>query len=296
MRRRSFLAAPLLAAPFGTASAAEDPLPVVATFSILADLVAQVGGGLVSVTALVGPGADVHAFQPRPSDVARLARAAVVVENGLGLEGWLSRLVRSSGFKGRVIVASAGIPVRTFQEDGRTVTDPHIWQDPARARRMVATIAAGLASADPAHADVYAARASDYEARIKRADDAITRAVAAVPKRKREIITSHDAFGYYGARYGIAFRAAQGISTEFEPTPRDLARLAAQIRRDHVRAVFLETMTDPRLVEALAREAGAIVGPAVYSDTLSAPGGPAGTYLDLLRYNTDAFTKAMAAQ
>ena len=276
MRRRLLFAAPWLAVPVARAAA---PMKVVATFSILADLVAQLAGPLATVDALVGPGADVHTFQPRPSDLARLKAAAMVVENGLGLEGWINRLVRSAGFTGRRVVASTGIAPRTLTEGGRAATDPHIWQDPRNAVIMVKAIAAGLSAADPANADAYTARATAFTAEITAADAEVERTMAAIPAAKRQVITTHDAFGYYGARYGIAFRAAQGISTESEPTPKDLARLAAQIRRDKIRAVFIETMTDPRLAQTLARESGAVVGPAVYSDSLSPPGGPADTYL-----------------
>lgn len=297
MRRRLLLSAPLLALPLlRTARAAGAPLRVVATFSILADLVHQVGGDQVAVTSLVGPGADVHTFQPKPSDLNTLRTADVVVSNGLGLEGWLERLVKSSGFKGRRIVASTGIDTRTFKEDGKTVTDPHIWQDPKKARDMALTIAVGLAVADKANEDAYTTAVKAFREAVAAADKDIQAKIDAIPKEKREIITTHDAFGYYGARYGVVFRAAQGISTEAEPTARGMAKLAAQIRHDHVRAVFVEAMTSPRLAETLAREAGAIVGPPVFSDSLSPPGGPAATYLDMLRYNTAEFTKAMAAQ
>ncbi len=297
MHRRQLFAAPITLSLFGpSARAASGPAPIVASFTILADMVRQVGGDQVDVTSLVGPGGDVHTFQPRPSDSFRLQAAAVVVENGLGLEGWLTRLVAASGFHGRRISAAKDISTRTFSEDGRTVTDPHVWQDPRRAVAMVATIADGLAAALPDAAAPIRGRAAAFTAAILQQDAAIETAIAAIPPAKRQVITSHDAFGYYGARYGIVFRAAQGISTEFEPTPRDLARLAAQIRRDHIRAIFVETMTDPRLAQALAREAGAIVGGQVYSDSLSSPDGPAPTYLDMLRHNTALLTEAMAKQ
>ena len=296
MLRRSLFALPLLGLLPRGAVAEEGKLGVVATFSVLADLVREVGGDRVAVTTLVVPGADAHTFEPRPSDLVALGRAGVLVENGLGLEGWIGRMVQSSGFKGRRIVASAGVKPRTFTEDGRRVTDPHIWQDPGLAGMMVGTIAAGLAAADAAGAEGYASRGRALQAAIEAEDRAIAAAIEAIPKAKRKVITTHDAFGYYGARYGVDFRAAQGISTEAEPTARDLARLAGQIRREHIKAVFVETMTDPRLAATLARESGAVVGPAVYSDSLSPPGGPAATYLAMLRYNTAAFVAAMRAQ
>jgi zinc/manganese transport system substrate-binding protein len=296
MHRRLLLSAPLLASGWGFGPAvAASQVQVIASFSILADLLQRVGGDRVAVQTLVGPDRDVHTFQPRPSDLGRVKDAAAVVENGLFLEPWLPRMERSAGFHGRSIVASAGIPTRTFTEGGASVTDPHVWQDPRNAARMVATIGAGLAAVDAAGAEAYQDRASAFAAEIMAADAEIARTMEAIPPERRRIITSHDAFGYYGARYGVGFRAPQGISTEGEPTPKDLARLAAQIRREGIRAVFVENMTDPRLAAALAREAGAVVGAKVYSDSLSPPDGPAGTYLAMLRHNTRLFAAAMAA-
>ena len=292
MRRRALLAAaallPLRAAAQGAG------LPVVATFSVLADLVRQVGGEDVSVVSLVPAGTDAHAFQPSPGGLRLLRDARVAVENGLGLDGWLDRLVRASGFSGTRVVASAGVRPRPVQEGGRAVPDPHVWQDPGRAVLMVRAIADGLAAADPARAAGYHARATAYAARIEAVDAEIERRIGAIPREKRRVITGHDAFGYFGARYGVEFRAVQGVSTQGEPSARDLARLAAQVRREGIRAVFVESMTSPRAAEALAREAGARVGGTVYSDDLSPPDGPAGTYLDMLRHNARLFVDAMA--
>lgn len=291
MRRRVLLAAALL--PL-RAAAQGAVLPVVATFSVLADLVRQLGGDAVSVVSLVPVGADAHAFQPSPGALRALRDARVAVENGLGLDGWLDRLVRASGFSGTRVVASAGVRPRPVQEGGRAVPDPHVWQDPGRAVLMVRAIADGLCAADPARAAGYRARAADYTARIEALDAEIERRIGAVPPAKRRVITGHDAFGYFGARYGVEFRAVQGFSTEGEPSARDLARLAAQVRREGIRAVFVENMTSPRAAEALAREAGARVGGTVYSDDLSPPDGPAGTYLDMMRHNARLFVDAMA--
>lgn len=290
MRRRTLLAGLLLPA---AVIAQETRLPVVATFSILADMVHEVGGDAVAVVSLVPPDSDAHSFQPRPGDLRTLRDARVVVENGLDFEGWMTRLIAASGFAGTRIVAAGAVPSRTVREGSRTVRDPHVWQDPRRAVLMVQAIAEGLALADPARAGFYRARAADYAARIEAADREIERRMAAIPAERRRVITSHDAFGYYGDRYGIEFRAIQGVSTAAEPSARDLARLAAQIRREGIGAVFVENMTDPRLAEALARESGARVGGRVYSDSLSAPDGPAATYLAMLRHNTALFAAAM---
>ena len=292
LNRRSVLAAPLALLPF-RARAQVAPLPVVASFSILQDMVGRIAGDAVRTSSLVPRDGDPHAFEPRPGDLSEMRGAAVMVENGLGLEGWLSRMVQASGFAGVRIVASAGIKPRSLQEDGATVSDPHIWQDPALGRRMVQTITAGLSKADPAQAARFQAGAEAYTAELKRIEDEIVQAVAGVPNERRKVLTTHDAFAYYGARFGIRFIAIEGISTEAEPSPRALARVAKQATTDGVRTVFLENMTDPRLAQALAREAHLTVGAKLYSDSLSEPGGPAPTYVDLLRYNTKQLVASM---
>ena len=271
-------------------------MPVVASFSILGDIVKQVGGDAVAVTVLVPPGGDVHTYDPRPSDVLAIQAARVVVVNGLGLEGWMDRLVSGASGGAVRVVASTGVKPRSMSEGGRAVTDPHAWQDPRNAVIYADVIADALSRADPPDADLYRANADRFIAQVRETDAWIERTLSPIPPAQRRIITSHDAFGYYGARYGIAFRGVQGIDTESEPTPRDIATLAAQIRRDHIRVVFVENMTDPRFAAALAREAGAVVGPTVYSDSLSPPAGPAASYIAMLRYNTSAFAAALSAK
>jgi zinc/manganese transport system substrate-binding protein len=293
MYRRLFIAAlgltPVVARAAGV-------LRVVASFSILGDLVRQVGGDAVSVEALVGPDGDVHVYEPRPKDLRTLMAAGVLVRNGLGLEGWMDRLTGAADFKGTVVVASDKVVARTMKEDGGAVaTDPHAWQDPANAILYVRAIAEGLAVADAAHAAAYRAAAERYGAEIARVDGWIGATLAAIPADQRRIITTHDAFGYYGARYGVEFLSAEGISTEFEPSAKSIAALVGQIKREKVRAVFIENMTSPRMAEMLARETGAVLGGTVYSDALSPPGGPAATYLEMLRHNTTLFAAAMRA-
>ena len=275
---------------------AEERLSVVATFSLLADLSREIGGDAVLVTMLVPYDGDAHIYQPKPSDVLAVQNARVVVTNGLDMEGWIDRLLRSAGGQGDRVVATTGVTARTMQEGGRTITDPHAWQDPANGLIYVRNIAAGFAKADPAHADLYRANADRLSAEIRDVDHWIGQQLSEIPPEKRKIITSHDAFGYFGARYGITFRAVQGISTEAEPTPRDIEALVKQIKRDHIRAVFVENMTDPRYAEILAKEAGARVGPAVYSDALSPPGGPADTYVAMFRHNVLLFVAAMGGE
>jgi zinc/manganese transport system substrate-binding protein len=307
MRRRQILSAlaavPVIAPVVATAMAAgparaqvqpPSPLAVVASFSILADMVRQIGGDAVSVTGLVPPDGDPHGYEPRPSDLRALVAARLLVLNGLGLEGWMTRLVGSSGYRGPVAIASTGIKPRSMAEDGgATVTDPHAWQDARNGASYARTIAAGLGRADPAQAARLHDAGERYAAEIMQTDAWIEQQFAPIPPARRIIITTHDAFGYFGARYGVKMLAAEGISTDAEPSARDIARLVAQIRRDRVRAVFLESMTDPRLAAMLARESGAALGAKVYSDALSPPGGPADTYLKMFRHNVPLFVAAM---
>ncbi len=288
--------------------AGAEPLRAVATFSILADLVRQVGGTHVSVTSLVAPGADAHGYSPAPADSRALAQAQVIVVNGLGFEGWIDRLIRASGAKAPVVVASAGVrslagnPEHDHGEgpahgaDHPSEIDPHAWQSVANVKTYIANIRAGLAAADPAHAEDYARNADAYTASLDRLEGEIRATIAAIPPAHRRIITTHDSFGYFSAAYGLAFLAPQGVSTASEASPRDVARIIRQIRRDKVPAVFLETIADPRLMQQIARESGARIGGKVYSDSLSPPDGPAPTYLDMMRTNLGAFRAALGSE
>lgn len=269
-------------------------VPVIATFSILADMVSTVGGPLVSVRSLIGPDQDPHIYEPTPRDLRDLLAADVVVENGLGLEGWMVRLTGAAGFKGRIVQAAAAVKPRTMREEsGAIATDPHAWQDPRNGVLYVQAIQAGLGAADPDHAETYGDAARAYIAAIQQADARIAAAFAPIPPDQRRIITTHDAFGYYGARYGIEFLAAEGISTESEPSAKAIAALVKQIKREKIHAVFIENMTSDRMAKMLARETGAVLGGTVYSDALSPPGGPAATYLAMLDHNTTLFAAAM---
>jgi zinc/manganese transport system substrate-binding protein len=291
MQRRTFLGGAAVAAVPAFAAA---PLRVVASFSILADMAAQIGRGLVTVDTLVGPDQDVHVFEPRPRDLRQVMAAGVLLRNGLGLEGWMERLTTAAGFAGQVVIAAAQVTPRRMQEQGGAETiDPHAWQDPRNAVLYARAIADGLAAADPANAGHYAAGARQFIAAIEAADTWAAGLYAAIPPAARRIITTHDAFGYYGARYGIEFLAAEGISTDSEPSAKTIAALVAQIRRENIHALFLENMTNDRLATMLARETGAVIGGTVYADALSVPGGPAATYQAMLRHNGTLFAKAM---
>jgi zinc/manganese transport system substrate-binding protein len=274
------LAALLSAAP----ASADSRLKVVATFSILADLVREVGGEAVEVTTLVGPDSDAHTYQPKPTDARALAAAQVLVSNGLGFEGWIDRLADASGFKGTRIVASAGTPAEA---------DPHCWQDVACTRRYIANIAAGLAKADAGNAAAYRDRAAQYDGRLAALDTWIRREIAGVPEDRRQAITGHSSFRYFARAYDVRFSAPRGYSTDSEPTARDVANLIRQVREQKVKAVFVENMTNPAMVAEIARDSGAVVGPRLYSDALSRPDGPAATYEAMMRHNVTALVAGM---
>jgi zinc/manganese transport system substrate-binding protein len=282
------------------AADAQDRTKVVATFSILGDLAKNVGGERVEVSTLVGPDGDTHVYAPTPADSRRLADAKLVVANGLKLEGWIGRLIKSSGTKARVIEAARGIePLKAEEEHGhghgQAALDPHAWQSVANVKLYVANIRDGLIAADPAGKADYEANAAGYLARLDVLEAEIRAAVERIPRDRRKIITSHDAFGYFQKAYGIAFVAPQGVSTEAEASAKDVARIIQQIRREKIPAVFLENVSDRRLADRIAKESGAKIGGRLYSDALSAPNGPAGTYIDMMRHNIRALSAALSS-
>lgn len=274
----------------GPAGAADPTARIVASFSLLADIVRELAPTGSDVQSLVGPDADAHVFQPRPAHGRLLSQADLIVVNGLGFEGWIDRLVKSSGTRGRVVVASEGL---TPRRDGKS-PDPHAWQSLAHARRYVANIAAALAARWPAAADDVMQRREAYLARLDALDRQLRGRLDAVPRAQRRVLTSHDAFGYLGEAYGIDFIAPQGWSTASEPSAAAVGRLVRQIREQQVRAVFVENISDRRLVDRIAHETGARVGGTLYSDALSAAGGPAATYLKLYEHNVTSIADALA--
>lgn len=288
--RRSFFAVlATLAVATTSRSWAADKLKVVTTFTILGDMVKNVGREHVALTTLVGPDADAHVYEPTPADARALAQADLVIVNGLGFEGWIDRLVKASGYQGLVVVASEGIAALKTKAGQ---LDPHAWQDLNNGRLVVANIAAALAAADPAHADDYRRHADAYDRELAALDGEIQSRLDADPGDRRTVITSHDAFQYFGRAYGIEFHAPVGLSTESEPSAGEVAALIRQMREEGTQALFVENITDPRLVEQLAREAGAVIGGKLYSDSLSGPTGPAPTYIDMFRHNAGEIAKA----
>jgi zinc/manganese transport system substrate-binding protein len=277
-------------------------IKAVASFSILADLVKQVGGDRVTVDVLVGPGSDAHVFQPTPSQARLVGQAQIVFSNGLGFEGWMNRLLNTASYKGRHVVASQGIePVKGKSDDhghqhGHShggAADPHAWQSVPNVITYVGNITKGLCVVDASGCAVYQRNAGAYIAQLKVLDADIKAAWAPIPLAQRKVITSHDAFGYYAKSYGVKFLAAQGVSTESEASAKGVAQLVRQIKKENIKALFVESISDPRLIAQIARETGAKPSGALYSDSLSAPTGEAGSYIAMMRLNTQSLTAAV---
>lgn len=309
-----------------------EPLRVVSSFSILNDMVREIGGDKVMASSIVPVNGDAHSFEPRPSDAKTLASAQLLVINGLDFEAWLPRLQQSAGYKGPQVVATQGIQPLDFEggddhahggaedhddhhdhdhshdqgsghdkapaadsahEHSHGSQDPHAWQSLSQAQVYIRNISQGLSQADPANADYYRQRAQDYAQRVQQLDDSIRSRLRAIPAEQRKVITSHDAFAYLGKEYGITFISLVGVSSQAEPSAREIAQVIEQARREHIRAIFVENTVSPKLVEQVARETGAKVGGILYSDALSKPGSGTDTYLGMMKWNTDKLIEAL---
>lgn len=294
-----------------TPAAWAEPLRVVASFSILADMVKNVGGEDITVTTLVGADGDAHVYEPTPADAKAVGNAQLVIVNGLAFEGWIERLLKSAAYQGEVVVASQGVAPRQMQEEAEHEskggkkphkdhdhhdhgsTDPHAWQDLANGQIYVTNIINGLVKADPAHAAAYQQRGEAYLAQLKATDQWVREQLAAIPPAQRRVITSHDAFGYFSAAYGVEFLAPVGWNTENEPSAKQIATLIRQIKKEGTRALFVENMSDPRLLKRVADEAGGVVGGTLYSDALASAGQPGDSYIGMFRYNVPALVAAL---
>lgn len=304
LSRRSLLASlALLPASrlYAQAPASQTPLAVVGTFSILGDFIAEIGGARLQVTTLVGPNADTHSYQPKPSDSRLIAGAGLVVVNGLGLEGFIDRLIKAAGSKAPVVTATKGITPLAAREEEHEAGhehgeghDPHAWQSVANAKIYVANIRDGLIAADPAGEADYRQRTAAYLARLDQLETDIRADIARVPAAQRRVVSSHDAFGYFDKAYGIEFIPAQGLNADSEPTAHDIATLIRQVKREKVKAVFSENILSPRFAQRIAKETGALVGGTLYSDALSDAKGPAATYIDMMRHNVRTIVQALA--
>jgi len=287
-----YVAAALLGLGAGAASA--KTIEAVASFTVLADVVSQVGGDHVHVISLVPPNGDPHEFEPSPDDAKNLKAADLTFLSGEGLEGWFERLVKASGSEKKPVIVSTGIKTRTMEDDGKTITDPHVWNSAANVIVWVANIEKALAAADPEDAADFKANAARYTTDLRELNAYAHTKIDAVPRARRKILTSHDAFGYFGREYGVTFLSPLGISTETEASAADVAKLIEQIKKEQVKVYFFENSNDPRLVEQVAKATGAQAGGELYVEALSKADGPAPTYAKMFRYNVDQLTAAMS--
>lgn len=311
----------LLSAAYSSASA--DNLKVVASFSIISDFAKNVGGDKIDLTTLVGPDGDAHVYEPKPSDAAAVAKADVVLINGLNFEGFLPRLVEASATKAPIVELTKGIkPLKSEEEEhghaegeahkaegaehkhegeehkeeaghDHGAYDPHAFQSISNAKIYVKNIADAFCTADAANCDTYKTNAADYTKKLDATETDVKAAIASIPENKRLVITSHDAFGYFEHEYGLKFLAPEGLSTDSEASAADIVALIKQIKEDKASAIFVENITNPRLIEQIASETKLEVGGTLFSDALSKPEDGAGTYIELMEHNIDTFKKAI---
>ena len=277
------------------APASAKTVEAVASFTVLADIVKQVGGDHVHVLSMVPPNGDPHEYEPTPDDAKNLKAADVVFTSGLGLEGWFSRLAKASGYQGKPVIASDGIKTRKMEEDGKTITDPHAWNSIPNAEVYVDNIEKALAGADPADTAAFKANADAYRAKLQDLDSYAHKEVESVPKGERKVLTTHDALSYFGATYGVKFISPLGLSTENEPSAAQVAGVIKQIKAEHIHTYFFENSNDPRLVKQIAQATGAQPGGELYVEALSPSDGPAATYADMFKYNVDKLVSGMKA-
>lgn len=294
MKSRHLIAgAALSAAALAGGAAQARTVEAVASFTVLADMVQQVGGEHVHVTSLVPPNGDPHGYESTPDDARKLKGADLVFTSGLGLEGWFARLTEASGYAGSPVVASSGIKTRRMEEQGKTITDPHAWNSIPNAEVYVANIERALAEADPEDAAAFHRNAESYDAKLKALDAYAHAEVDGVPEGERKVLTTHDALSYFGEAYGVKFLSPLGFSTENEPSAAQVAGVIRQIKAEHVHTYFFENSNDPRLVKQIGDATGAQPGGELYVEALSPPGGPAPTYADMFKYNVDRLVAGM---
>lgn len=286
-----------------------DPIKITVSFSILGDMVQQIGGEAVDVRVLVGPGQNSHQFQPKPQDAALLSDAEIIAINGLGFEGWMGRLVEASGTKAKLLVASRGIVPRHLSAEEKRhehghdnehakkdvpIFDPHAWHDLKNAELYARNITSALIEARPSYKSFFKDQAVAYIKKIRELDAKLIKDFEAVPEEQRKVVTNHDAFGYFAQAYGIAFYAPIGISMSASPSASDIAALVNQIKEDNIRVVFMENMSSPRFIRQLAKDTKASIGGVLYAGALSPLRGPAPTYLDMIAHNAKLILKGIS--
>ena len=282
---------PLYGSPVHSCPVHTCPLKIVVSFSVLQDLVEEIGGEHVEVSAIVPPNADPHTYQPKPADAKSLSRADIIFMNGLGFEGWLGRLVAASGFKGALVVAGENIPARLSPANRET--DPHAWHNVENAIRYAQTISRTLVDFDPLHKNYYEKRLAHYVNQLKNLHHEIHALFKGIPQENRKVVTTHDAFGYFGEAYQVSFFSPIGVNTEIQPSAQAIARLIDFIRLHAITAMFVENLASKQLLNQIAEETGVRVGGTLYADSLSEKAGPAPTYIEMMRYNATLIANAL---
>ena len=303
MKRLGIATVTVLAILFFTlTSRAQEKINVVATVAIIGDMVANVGADNIHLTTIVGPGEDTELYEGTAGDVPKIATARILFMNGLNdeFEPWLPALITQSKFAGTKVIVSRGVKALTAEDEhpmgGKpkaTKLDQHAWMNPRNGIIYVKNIAEALARVDPANADAYHNRAASYTQQLKELDSWAHAEIAAVPTIKRRVLASHDSLQYLANAFGITMISVNGWTNKSEASAADLARLTDQIRRDHVKALFLDSITDPRAMQNISKETGAVIGGTLYGDTLSPPGGEAGTYIEMIRHDISTLKAGM---
>jgi len=279
-------------------SSRPDKIKVISTFSILGDFIHQVGGDRVEVLNIVGPDSDAHIFRPTPRTAQQIVQADMVFMNGLGFEGWIERQIEACGFKGPVVIATKGILpsiiVSSKKDKKSHIPDPHAWHSIRNAKQYIKNILESLIQFDPKHKIEYQKRAKVYLLELQYLDEWAKIQFEKIPVAQRKVLTAHDAFQYLAKDYNIKFLAPIGISTESEASAQGVAQLIQQIKNESIKAVFIETTTNTKLIEQIADEAKVKIGGTLFSDALSKPESLGPTYLKMMHYNISLLIKGMA--
>ncbi len=261
--------------------------------TVLTEVARQVGGDRVEVVEIIKPGVDPHEFQPTPADVQRVGEAALVLASGRGLEGYLRKLETGAGGKGKFVVVGDALPALKMQEDGRTVDDPHWWHSVGNVKSAVAVVRDAFTRAEPAGKAAFAQNAAAYIAGLTELENVVKLKVAELPRDRRKLVTSHDALGYFARDFGFTVYTVKGVGTGDEPSSKKVAALISRIKKEGVKAVFLESIENPKTVAEITRETGARIGGELFTDGLGPAGSDAATYDAMMRHNVNTIVEAL---
>ena len=293
LKSYQFLLALLISVlPYSAIANNEMPIKVVTSFSILHNLVQELGGEKVDIINLVAPNSDAHIYRPKPSDAIAIANADLVVLNGLGFEGWMARLIENNGSSAKQLIASNGVKELLIEGE----IDPHAWQSFENIKQYSHNITQTLIELKPQYSKQFNQLNKAYMQKVNALQQSLSQKLSSIPKDKRLVVTSHDAFNYLGKEFSISFIAPVGVNTDIEPTASDVAKLIDQIKSQNIKALFIENINNPRLLRQIASETKVVIGGSLYSDALSEINGPASTYLKMMEYNIISLVTALKTQ